>query len=125
MGFPSPTQDYAEQRISLDREIIVHPNSTYFMRMHGSAMIDAFIPHNALLVVDRSLPPENMDIVVAVVEGEFWVRYLQLNEDGTKLLAGNQKMPDFTMTSEMGVHIWGVVVAIVVEPKKMKNVRTY
>jgi DNA polymerase V len=123
MGFPSPAQDYAESRISLDKEIIKHPNSTYYMRMEGLGMVNAFIPPNALLVIDRSLTPENMDIVVAEIEGEFRVRYLQTNEYKTCLIAGNRKIPDLPITSEMGVKIWGVVVAVVVEPQKMKNVR--
>jgi DNA polymerase V len=32
MGFPSPAQDYVEQRISLDKRIITRPAATYFMR---------------------------------------------------------------------------------------------
>ncbi|MCM4530291.1 LexA family transcriptional regulator, partial [Escherichia coli] len=32
MGFPSPAQDYVEQRISLDQRIITRPAATYFMR---------------------------------------------------------------------------------------------
>lgn len=32
MGFPSPAQDYVEERISLDKRIIARPAATYFMR---------------------------------------------------------------------------------------------
>lgn len=32
MGFPSPAQDYVEERISLDKRIISRPAATYFMR---------------------------------------------------------------------------------------------
>ena len=32
MGFPSPAQDYVEERISLDKCIITRPAATYFMR---------------------------------------------------------------------------------------------
>lgn len=32
MGFPSPAQDYVEDRISLDATFIAHPHTTYFMR---------------------------------------------------------------------------------------------
>lgn len=33
MGFPSPAADYAEERISLDKEIIKHPAATDFFRV--------------------------------------------------------------------------------------------
>ncbi|MXJ78859.1 LexA family transcriptional regulator, partial [Escherichia coli] len=31
MGFPSPAQDYVEERISLDKLLIAHPAATYMM----------------------------------------------------------------------------------------------
>jgi hypothetical protein len=56
MGFPSPAQDYVEQRISLDKRIITRPAATYFMRA-GSTHYREGILSGALLVVDASLTP--------------------------------------------------------------------
>jgi len=36
MGFPSPAADFAEQRISLDAQLISRPAATYFMRAANS-----------------------------------------------------------------------------------------
>ena len=122
MGFPSPAKDYAEDRISLDKEIIQHPNATYFMRAEGNAMINAFIPPGALLVVDRSLTPQNMDIVVASVGGEFMVRYLKKNELKAWLVPANSKLREQLITPEMDIVIFGVVISIVTDPKILSNV---
>jgi len=95
MGFPSPAADYAEERISLDKTIIKHPAATDFFRVHSDSMISAFIPAGALLVVDRSLTPQNMNIVVAVVEGEFMTRYLKKNDLRGWLVAANSNWQDW------------------------------
>lgn len=41
MGFPSPAQDFVEQRISLDRRIITRPAATYFMRAGAPITVKA------------------------------------------------------------------------------------
>ena len=119
MGFPSPALDYHEERISLDKELIAHPNATYFMRMDGASMISAFIPPGALLVVDRSLVPKNMDVVIASVDGNFMARYLRKNDHKAWLVPANSKMQEQLITPELAVTIWGVVIAVVTEPSKL------
>jgi DNA polymerase V len=121
MGFPSPAKDYAEERISLDKQFIQHPNSTFFMRMQGLSMVSAFIPPGALLVIDRSLIAKNMDIVVAVVNGEYTVRYLRKNDFKAWLVPANSKMKEELITPEMEVVIWGVITAVVTETKTLPS----
>src|SRR4051812_5693432 len=73
-GFPSPASDYMEERIDLNQLLIKNPSATFFVKVEGESMIDAFIPPKALLVVDRSVHALSGDIVVAVVSGEFTVK---------------------------------------------------
>lgn len=40
-GFPSPAQDYIEQRIDLNELLIQRPSATYFVRVSGDSMIEA------------------------------------------------------------------------------------
>lgn len=123
MGFPSPAADYAEDRISLDKEVIRHPNATFFARMEGDSMVNAFIPPGALLVIDRSLTPKNMDIVLAIVRGEFTIRYLKKNDFKAWLIPANSKLREQLVTPEMEMEIWGVVIRIVTDPKTLPYVR--
>jgi DNA polymerase V len=76
-GFPSPAQDYVEDRIDLNKLAVKHPSATYFVKVSGDSMIGAGIGDGDLLVVDRSLTAEHGDIVVAAVDGEFTVKELQ------------------------------------------------
>ena len=123
MGFPSPAADYAEDRISLDKEVIRHPNATFFATMEGDSMVNAFIPPGALLVIDRSLTPRNMDIVLAIVRGEFTIRYLKKNDFKAWLIPANSKLREQLITPEMEMEIRGVVIRIVTDPKTLPHVR--
>ena len=77
-GFPSPAQDYLEQRLSLDDICIRHPESTYLVRAEGQSMQDAGILDGDLLVVECFYRAQHGDIVIATVDGEFTCKRLQL-----------------------------------------------
>jgi DNA polymerase V len=119
MAFLSTTSDYKEEYVSLDKEFITHPGSTFFMRMDSNSMISAFIPPGALLVIDRSAKVQNMDIVVVTVNGELVVRYLKKNDFRAWLLPANSKLKDQPITPEMDLTVLGVVIAVVTEPHKL------
>ncbi|MBG9378788.1 translesion error-prone DNA polymerase V autoproteolytic subunit [Panacibacter sp. DH6] len=120
MGFPSPAADYIEDRIDLNEVLAPNPLSTFFFRNDGVNMVNAFIPPKALLVVDRSQTPVNGSIVVAVVNGEFVVRYLVINEIKCLLAAANPKVADIVLTGDFTAEIWGVVTGIVTQTKDLK-----
>lgn len=78
MGFPSPAQDYIEDRLSLDKQFIAHPHATYFMRS-GNTYWRAGITRGALLIIDRSLTPCDGSVVVCCLAGEFYLRRFRLH----------------------------------------------
>jgi len=53
-GFPSPAEDFKQERLSLDDELIKNKEATFFARVSGQSMIDAGLSDNDLLVIDRS-----------------------------------------------------------------------
>ena len=84
-------------------------------------MVNAFIPPKAILVVDRSLTAQNGDIVVAVLNGEFTVRYLRKN-DRCSLVPANNKLKELEITEGMDFMLWGVVISVISNPKDLKHV---
>ena len=46
-------------RISLDRELVKNKEATFYARVDGDSMIGAGLDDGDLLVIDRSLNPEN------------------------------------------------------------------
>ncbi|MDF7651915.1 translesion error-prone DNA polymerase V autoproteolytic subunit [Pantoea sp. Acro-805] len=77
-GFPSPAQDYVEQRLDLNSLLVSHPSSTYFIRVSGDSMTEGGINDGDMLVVDSSVKAEQGDIIVAAISGEFTVKQLML-----------------------------------------------
>lgn len=60
-GFPSPAQDYMTDSIDLNRELVRHPATTFYARAVGDSMRDCGIDDGDLLVIDKSLDPQNGD----------------------------------------------------------------
>ncbi len=109
-GFPSPAQDYTET-IDLNKELVVHPATTFYARAMGDSMVDRGIGDGDLLVVDKSLTPTDGNIVVAYIDGEFTLKTLRRDEQGECfwLLPANDKYKPIRVTRENEFVIWGVV----------------
>ncbi|BCE02636.1 translesion error-prone DNA polymerase V autoproteolytic subunit [Marinicellulosiphila megalodicopiae] len=107
-GFPSPAQDYIEQRLDLNELCIEHPASTYFVRVQGDSMIEAGIYTGDILVVDRSLTALHNQIVIAGFEGELTVKQLCL-KPVLKLMPRNKKYSPIVIPQGADLEIFGVV----------------
>ncbi len=107
-GFPSPAQDYVEQRIDLNELLIRRPSATYFLKVSGDSMIGAGINDGDMLVVDSAINAKHGDIVVAAIAGEFTVKRLSLTPV-VRLLPMNDAFSPITLASEEELQIFGVV----------------
>jgi len=76
-GFPSPADDYIDRKLDLNELLITHPAATFFVRVEGNSMINAGIHSGDILVVDRALEPNNNNVVLAVLDGEFTVKRIK------------------------------------------------
>jgi len=108
-GFPSPADDHLEATIDLNQHCISNPPATFFVLVKGHSMTGAGINDGDMLVVDRSLRPNNHSIVVAVIDGEVTVKALDMTTDEIWLRSKNPDYPDFQIKEGMELHIWGVV----------------
>jgi DNA polymerase V len=110
-GFPSPAEDYVEERIDLNRDLIKHPLSTFYIRVSGDSMVGAGILPGALLVVDRAVEAHDGHIVVARINDELCVKRLSMNDEGRIwLLSENELYPPIEITEAMEFEVWGRVV---------------
>ena len=114
-GFPSPADDFKETRISLDKTLIKNEDATFYARVRGESMIDAGLNDGDLLVIDRSLPPENKKIAVCFIDGEFTVKRLKIEKDTITLLPENPKYKPIKVTDKNNFMIWGIVTYVVKE----------
>ena len=112
-GFPSPADDFKETRISLDEELITNKEATFFAKVKGQSMIGAGLDDNDLLVIDRSLPPENNKIAVCFLDGEFTVKRLRVDKNEVWLQPENPNYPIINITDENDFMVWGIVTNVI------------
>ena len=93
-GFPSPADDDIEKKLDLNELLIKQPAATFFLKAQGNAFESFSICDHDILIVDRSISPNNLSIVVFIDNGEMNIgKFHQINN----------KICD----------IWGVITAVV------------
>ena len=109
-GFPSPAADYTE-RIDISRELVRHPETTFYARIDGDSMQDAGIFSGDLVVIDRSLTAQDGDFVAAYIDGEFTVKEFRLDakHNCAWLIPHNDKYRKIRVNEENAFIIWGVI----------------
>lgn len=112
-GFPSPAEDYLNETLDFNRDLIRHPEATFYGRVEGDSMIEAGICNGDIAVIDRSLEPQNGDIVVAYINEEFTIKYLDLKhrqEGYIELRPANKNFSPIRINQDDHFEVWGVVV---------------
>lgn len=108
-GFPSPAQDHITETIDLNNEIIRHPASTFYGRVSGDSMIEEGIEPGDILVIDRSLEPEDGDLTVCCIENEFTLKRIHLTPGAVWLIPSNESFDPILVTPDYQFEVWGVV----------------
>ncbi|PJJ09906.1 SOS response UmuD protein [Flavobacterium sp. 1] len=112
-GFPSPAADFMETNIDLNKELSENPLATFYIKVKGNSMIDAGINDKDVLVVDRSLEPQNNKIAICCIDGEFTVKRIQVEKDCLYLMPENSSYEPIKVTEENQLIIWGMVTYVI------------
>ena len=112
-GFPSPADDFKEVRISLDKELINNKESTFYARASGNSMEGAGIFDGDLLIIDRSIEPENNKIAICFLDGEFTVKRIIKKGDNLYLKPENKNFDKILIKEENELIIWGIVTYVI------------
>ena len=116
-GFPSPADDFKEIRISLDKELVKNKEATFYAKVSGDSMVDAGLDDGDLLVIDRSLSPENGKIAICFIDGDFTVKRIKKEKDKFYLIPENKNYKKIRIKKEDTLLIWGIVTYVI---KKIK-----
>lgn len=110
-GFPSPADDYIDDAIDLNREMIVqgHEASTFVLRVEGWSMVKAGIFDGDRIVVDRALEPRQGDVVVAIINNDLTVKRLGRVDGKLALLPDNPSFAPIVLADGDELEVWGVV----------------
>lgn len=108
-GYPSPSQDYATDELDLNERLIRDRVSTFVWKAAGHSMTGAGIHDGDLLLVDRGVDPVPGHVVVAVVDGEYTVKRLDLVGERLVLRAEAPGYSDIIPGELSETGLWGVV----------------
>ncbi|MBY0109738.1 MAG: translesion error-prone DNA polymerase V autoproteolytic subunit [Candidatus Babeliaceae bacterium] len=111
-GFPSPAQDFTELPLDLNKYLVKHPAATFLVRVSGDSMVGAGIHSGDILIVDRALSVVSGNIIVAILMGEFTIKYYRQKKDSVILSSANNNYEDIHVTPEMDFEIWGIVTCV-------------
>lgn len=112
-GFPSPADDYSHESLDFNRDLIRHPEATFYGKVAGDSMMEAGICDGDIAVIDRSLEAHDGDVVVGYVNNEFTIKYLDLKHrsDGyIELRPANMHFNPIRIDANDEFEVWGVVV---------------
>ena len=115
-GFPSPAADFVEDAIDLNQLMVTNPPATFFVRVEGESLKNLGILSGDIAAVDRSQEPRRGDVVVAVFQGNVYIKVLDLIGDRMALCSRHDSLdayqPMFLDRDEEHI-IWGVVTGLV------------
>ncbi|MES2240278.1 MAG: translesion error-prone DNA polymerase V autoproteolytic subunit [Bacteroidota bacterium] len=112
-GFPSPAADFMENNIDLNKELSENPLATFYIKVKGNSMIDAGIEDKDVLIVDRSIEPQDNKIAICYIDGEFTVKRIKLEKDCLYLMPENSNYNPIKVTEENELIIWGIVTYVI------------
>jgi DNA polymerase V len=72
-------------------------------------MREAGIEDGDTLIVDRAIKPRHGHVVVAIVDGEFTVKFLHQRAGRVRLKAANPTFADIEPKDGQTIEVWGVV----------------
>ncbi|WP_396153533.1 LexA family protein [Flavobacterium sp.] len=112
-GFPSPAADFDGTRVSIDQIVVKNALATFYAKANGNSMTGAGIDDGDILVIDKSIEPQDGKIAVCFIDGEFTVKRIKVQENSLLLLPENKLFEPIEITEENNFIIWGIVTFVV------------
>jgi len=110
-GFPSAAEEELLDTMDFDEFLTPNKENSYLLRVKGDSMIDAGIREGDMVIAERRQNYKVGDIVIAMVDGDYTMKYLRKKGSDYYLEAANEKYPDIHPTESFKVEaiVTGVV----------------
>jgi SOS regulatory protein LexA len=90
-GFPSAAEEELLDVMDFDEYLIPNKESTYILKVKGDSMIDAGIHPGDMVIVERKQSYKPGQIVIAMIDGEYTMKYLRKRGEKYFLEPANEK----------------------------------
>ena len=109
-GLPVGTTDSGEAH-SIDAWLVRQPSRTVLIPVTGDSMMDAWIHPGDRVVVERDAPARPGDVVVALIDNEFTLKTLAMEDGEAVLQPANPAYPVLRPGDRL--QVFGVVVGLI------------
>jgi DNA polymerase V len=92
---------------------VKNKDSTFYARVDGDSMVGAGLEDGDLLVIDKSLNPENGRIAVCLIDGDFTVKRIKREKNKFYLIPENKKYKPIELGEENELIVWGIVIYVI------------
>lgn len=112
-GFPSPAETFQEPELDIASYIVKNKTASFWLTTEGDSMIDIGIHPESKVLVDRSINAVSCHLVVTVIDNEFTIKQLYMQDGVIELRLANPKYQPIRIQEGDTLEICGVVVACV------------
>ena len=93
-GFAAPAEEELADTITIGEYLLPKPDASYLLTVEGDSMQDAGIQSGDMIVFERTKDVKVGDIVVALTEDGYTLKYLRRKSGRLCLEAANDAYPD-------------------------------
>lgn len=97
-GFAAPAEEELADTITVGEYLIRHKESSYLLRVEGDSMKDAGIMDGDMVIFERRGDAKPGDIVVALTENGYTLKFLRKKGNKVYLEAANKDYPNIYPT---------------------------
>lgn len=112
-GFPSPAADYLEKGLDLNAFMVQRKEASFFFEVVGDSMSGIGIMGGDIVLVDRSVMPVHGHIVLAVIDAEYTLKRLHMQQGVIELHPENLAYAPIRLIDGQELQVWGVVTGVV------------
>lgn len=110
-GYPMPAYEQRDDSIDVYQYIHDTTGDIYFLTVSGDSMIEALIGDGDKIIVDPSREARNGDIVAAIVDNEWTVKYFHRRNGRVELVPANKDYP--IIYPQESLELGGVVISVI------------
>lgn len=112
-GIGEPVESHIDREIDLNEYLIEHPLSTFFAKVKGDDMREAGICDGDILIVDKSISPNDGKIVIAKINETYMIKYYRDVDGSIYLESHSQNFFPVDLGEDFKYEILGVVTKII------------
>lgn len=110
-GFPSPAEDFANNKLSLDERYIDDPNNTFFIKVRGHSMSPTLLIGDILIVKSDLDLMNNNVAIISINNSDYTVK--RFNKKGNLFTADNPEYEPIKVAEDDTVICLGIVKHII------------